>query len=259
MDKFGSVGIIGLGEIGSAIRELYEKAGIEVVIYDPPKGFLGDIARCDLVHVCVPAEALNKVAFWVHLPYVIHSTVPVGTCRKLAGKDARMKIFHAPVRGNHPRLALSMQTFEMPITARDWFGQLPREDFDLVRRLDEHFGAILNILLTFWGPYENSELAKLFCTARLGMEVLFMREVYDACARHGADPSLVYDEWTRQYNAGYRDLNNNDKYTRPILLQQKGPIGGHCVMPNAQLLLNETWLAKEIVERGGEDWKGNII
>jgi nucleotide sugar dehydrogenase len=52
------IGIIGVGFVGHAVKNAYDKAGIETVCIDPDKGYNStyeDIYACDAVFICVPS------------------------------------------------------------------------------------------------------------------------------------------------------------------------------------------------------------
>jgi UDP-glucose 6-dehydrogenase len=53
-----SIGIIGVGMVGSAIKRSFNMYNPSC--YDPYKGFKDDISKCDLVFVCVPTPTTPK-------------------------------------------------------------------------------------------------------------------------------------------------------------------------------------------------------
>lgn len=245
-------GIIGYGEIGSALASLFRvhHEG-EPEITDPALHMNGRLAQCDVLHVCVPAHAVPKVV--VRLPrnplYIVHSTVPVGTCRTLYERGAR--VIHAPVRGIHPNLAKSLETFVMPLGGPqdDGAGRPSLDHVEAADRLQR-----IGIQTEIWGPWEDTELAKLLCTTRLGIDVLWMRHVQELCVKHGADFDRVYMRWTHEYNHGFAKLDPR-ALSRPVLDPWPGPIGGHCVMPNARMLAPDSAWARQVAEEGAKDWQ----
>lgn len=244
-------GIIGYGEIGSAVAALHRSRGHgEPLILDPSLGYAEKVELCDIIHVCVPAAAVPSVV--IHRPrrplYIVHSTVPVGTCRGLAAKGLRL--IHAPVRGVHPHLAKSLETFVMPL------GGPPNDDQG--RPSLDHLEAsnhlrALGITAELWEGWEETELAKLLCTTQLGLDVLFMRHVAELAAKYGASFDRVYTQWRLDYNDGYQRLDRWELH-RPTLLPMAGTIGGHCVVPNARLLASESEFAALVAERGPVRW-----
>ena len=248
------VGLYGLGEVGSAIATLVRAGGHELVICDPGKGSHAYLGSPDfhVVHVCVPAVAVPVCVLATHSRVVlVHSTVPPGTCAGLASSNPD-RVFHAPVRGVHPHLARSMQLCLMPV------GGSVVESHPGFKAVQEYLISI-GISSEYWGMWETTELAKVMCTTRLGLDVLFMRHVAELCWKYGADFDKVYTEWTRAYNRGYQLLDqvvghDFGKYTRPVLELKEGPIGGHCVVNNARLIHKSSWVANKIVSEGDAPW-----
>jgi hypothetical protein len=244
------IAIVGCGEIGTSVEQLYVDARLpRPTLCDPARGLHGDPDHADVIHVCVPASAVPSVVRERprHPLYLLHSTVPVGTCRGLAERGLR--VVHAPVRGVHPHLAESMRTFPMPLGCGS---ESPTD-------LREAEGVLRSLRVTPkpFGAWENTELAKALCTTRLGLDVLWMRHVADLCARFGCDFDKVYREWTLDYSDGFERLGHWE-YRRPILKPLPGPIGGHCVMPNARMLAPDSEFARMVAVRGPEDWQPGV-
>ena len=63
-----SLGIIGVGAIGSALRSVAEKLGLEVNCYDPPKG-LGAVGQ-------VPPRVIQSDIISIHTPLTKHGPCP---------------------------------------------------------------------------------------------------------------------------------------------------------------------------------------
>jgi hypothetical protein len=239
-------GLIGCGEVGSAIERLYitEFGEPEFLrVDDAAKGRNDDVAACEIIHVAVPAEFVGPVV--TNGPetglYVVHSTVVPGTCRELSNNGKR--VVHAPVEGRHPNLEKDLSDWRMPLTGErdDVHEALP-----LMRRL--------GIPAQPWvGPWEVSELAKQMSTLRLGLDVLFMRHVYELAAVNKVDGDKVYSDWTEAYNTLYG--LSGGKFQRPLLAPMDGPIGGHCVVSNAKTMQELSWFATQVAEMGTIDWK----
>lgn len=93
------IGVVGLGTVGRAVRELFTRPGIEVVAWDasdPEPYPAAAFAACDFAVVCVDTPFVNGHADLSRveealrrLPakfIVIKSTVPPGTTTRLAGE-----------------------------------------------------------------------------------------------------------------------------------------------------------------------------
>lgn len=234
------VGIIGYGEIGSAIATIYRKRQMpEPRIEDPALDMHARLDACDVVHVCVPAAAIPNAVLRRAPLHVVHSTVPIGTCRSLAREGYR--VVHAPVRGIHPHLVAGIETFAMPVAGEE------------AEAGAAHLKT-LGIRAEAWGPkWETTELAKLLCTTRYGVDIALMREAYDLSEKWGVDFDRVYRDWTVAYNDGYTTLGQW-WFQRPVLRAMPGPIGGHCIVPNARLLAEHSHFARLVEEESRRDW-----
>ena len=62
--KLTTVGIIGLGFVGSAIKEAFDSTMVvDLILHDPPKGYTSsylELAKCDGIFVCVPTPTNNE-------------------------------------------------------------------------------------------------------------------------------------------------------------------------------------------------------
>jgi 3-hydroxyisobutyrate dehydrogenase-like beta-hydroxyacid dehydrogenase len=238
------IGILGLGEVGEALSDIYKGHGTEIATLDlRPDLCKGDLAAAETIHVCVPRAALEEcmVQRGTEPLYIVHTTTGIGDCRALSTKGFRL--VHAPVRGIHPKLAQSLQTFAMPVSGPK---PLVKEAIDRLRSI--------GIPAERWGEWESTEIAKLLCTTRYGIDILFMRAAADLCAKYGVDFDQVYRDWTMQYNDGYLSLGDW-QFVRPVLRPMPGPIGGHCVVPNADTLSSHSEWAQKVSKEGREEWE----
>jgi hypothetical protein len=211
--------VIGLGEVGSAIQRILQCDGTDATRKRKPEG-----GPYDMLHICFPysdsfVESVEKyVHEYVPKYVVVHSTVPVGTC------DAHSWI-HSPVRGVHPNLELGIRTFTK------YFGGI---NADVAAGVFDH----LDITTLTTTHAKDTEALKLWDTTQLGVMVILEKEIYAYCERHGLDFDMVYRHANKSYNEGYMKLGRPE-VVRPYLAQHDGPIGGHCVIPNATIMRNQ--------------------
>ena len=226
------IGIVGLGEIGSAVKEVAVAAGVRVVEkeVDTNPIVLAE-PEVTTLHVCIPfsEDFIRGVAECVHSntqTVFVHSTVPPGTCRELQESlgDA-VDVIHAPVRGLHPNLASGLLTFPMFLGARN--SKIAIDNSTLITRL-----GILPQVVNIW---EESELAKVLDTTYYGVCIAFHDYAAKLSDEVGANFDNVMTEYNRSYNEGYTELGKPE-VVRPVLYPPQGAIGGHCVTPNAKLL-----------------------
>lgn len=211
--------VIGRGEVGKALIEVLSEK------YDVSSVDKGESlsSAFDVIHVCIPySKGFRRAVadYWHHYKTVsglaiIHSTVPVGT-------SSWFSAVHSPIRGVHPNLAQGIRTFTK------YFGG-PRavEAAVIFARLGIPVATTLRA--------ENTEAMKLWDTTYYGWAIVFEKAVKAYCDRHGLDFDLVYRSANQSYNEGYAKLGMPD-VQRPVLEHRPGGIGGHCVIPNAEIL-----------------------
>jgi hypothetical protein len=76
--------------------------------------------------------------------------------------------------------------------------------------------------------------------------VVFQKEVKRICNEYKLDFNEVYTIPNNDYNEAYKKLGMG-YVTRPVLKDMPGPIGGHCLIPNCEIL--EDWLTETIKKR----------
>lgn len=240
--------IIGAGEIGKSLGQVLSQV-YDVCYEDINKQVSSHLSRnvfeqfqltekdYSIIHICYP---YNKNFITSVKEYrkkynpdvvIIHSTVPVGTTRKL-GKG----FVHSPVVGKHPHLAKSMLTF------KKFIGSLNGQD----ARDAQLFLQKAGIKVHHFSSPEATEFAKIMCTTQYGWSIIIMKEIERLCEQYGVPFLEVYQTWNEHYNEGYQALGDGH-FTRPILSPMRGKIGGHCVIPNCKLL--DSYITKIIQEK----------
>lgn len=213
--------VVGLGEVGAALRSILECAG-----HDPSRGEVTD-GSFDVVHICFPhtpdfdAHVRRYRALFAAQYVVIHSTVPIGTSRKL---DA----LFSPIRGVHPMLKQGILTFEKYVAGD------PKKAWPIASELKKYGIPAFPL-----NDSDSAEAAKLWDTTQYGIFIMLEKEIHEFCARNKLNPEIVYGRMNRTYNEGYRKLGR-DEVLRPYLKHKPGKIGGHCVIPNARMLESES-------------------
>ena len=232
-----ATGIVGFGEIGQSLAEVYKKGNMETIAYDPFKDLHGDISKCQIVNVAIPfytyeqfSQAIADLTLQTGAIIIIHSTLPLGMTKKLQNAFNALSIVHSPVRGVHPNLCQGLLTFEKYIG-------LPEPASDaVITNLSQHFIS-LNIQVTFCKSGE-SELAKVASTTLYGLMIAAVEDIGRICDAHELDFEMVYTRWQKEYNDGYKKLGKQN-VCRPVLTRipnKQKVIGGHCVQNNCVLL-----------------------
>lgn len=221
-----NIGVVGYGEIGSAVFEIYKEKGYAVGIFDPYLGHSDDISGCKILNICIPysddfVSIVNKYidAYKPNIT-IIHSTVAPGTTKNIKGK-----VCHSPVRGIHPNLKEGIKTFLKYIGS---------ESHEVAQEYYEHLLS-LDISAYICKDSLTSEYAKLLDTTYYGLCIAFHSDVMNLCEKNNIDFEEVMTIYNKTYNEGYSNFGKNN-VVRPVLYPTK-KIGGHCVIPNAEILL----------------------
>lgn len=209
--------VVGLGEVGRPLFELasrhHQVIGVDI---EPPKQRVENV---DVLHICFPFEIKNfigEVARYIALfspgLTIINSTVGVGTTAAVA-KLIGTPVVNSPVRGKHVRMLEELQHYTKFVGS---------SDPDAAQRAASHFES-MGLKTRILPAAEATELAKLTETTYFGLMIAWAQEVERYCDRlqvNYADVASFYDEI---------------KFFPPVKYFP-GVIGGHCVMPNIEIL-----------------------
>lgn len=217
MGKQDHVVVVGLGEVGRPLFELlsqhYRVTGVDIA---PPSDPIGAV---DILHVCYPFEIrdfVGETARYIDLfrpnLTVINSTVGVGTTRAVASRTGAA-LAHSPVRGKHARMLEEIQKYTKYVGGIDTASG---------RRAADHFAAAGLKTKVLTSP-EATELAKLTETTYFGLMIAWAQEVERYCDQGDLD----YEEIVSFYD---------EIAFFPAVKYFPGVIGGHCVMPNIEIL-----------------------
>lgn len=208
--------VIGAGEVGTSLYRVLRRKH-KTYLVDKDVWYYEGI---EVMHICFPYskyfERYVKGYAKLYEPkyIVVHSTVPVGTCK-------RLKVFHSPIRGVHPHLEKGIKTFVKYLAPRS----------KMLKKYFEDAGIkIKNISNT-----NETEALKLWCTTQYGVFIALQKEIYGWCRENGLNPKIVYKDANSTYNEGYAKLGMKH-VLRPVLRPEEGKIGGHCVIQNCDLL-----------------------
>jgi len=214
-----TVVVIGLGEVGKPLLAVlqggYQTFGVDVDLPAP-------VTRCDVMHVCFPfqndtfvEQVLEYIDQYRPALTVINSTVAPGTTRSIA-VESGTAVVNSPVRGKHERMQDELLHYTKFVGALDQrSGQ----------RAVKHFEEVGMKTKLLSSP-EASEIAKLTETTYFGLLIAWAQEVERYCVKLG----INYDEVVSFYE--------EIKFFPPVKYFP-GEIGGHCVMPNIDILLQE--------------------
>jgi len=211
--------VIGLGEVGKALREIvkskHQTFGVDI-------NLPASVSQCDVMHICFPFQSdkfVGQVVEYIdgYRPAltVINSTVAPGTTRSIA-VESGTAVVYSPVRGKHARMQEEMLHYTKFVGALDQHSG---------ERAVEHFDG-LGMKTKLLGSPEATEIAKLTETSYFGLMIAWAQEVERYCTKLG----VSYDEVVSFYE--------EIKFFPPVKYFP-GKIGGHCVMPNIDILLQK--------------------
>ena len=210
--------VVGLGEVGGALAEVLERKhpvlrhDIERREFSEPIG---------IMHVCIPfqnqapfeaatVEYINR--FKPELT-IVNSTVLPGTTRSIS-KATGTPVVYSPVRGKHVKMTTDLLHYVKFLAA-------PKSEWaDLAEAHFRDHGIKTRKL----GKPETLEVAKLGETTYFGVIIAWAQELNRYVERAGGN----YDEAIEFFEE--IDFLPRQRYF-------PGFIGGHCVVPNINLLL----------------------
>ena len=207
--------VVGQGEIGKPLQKIlshaYQCVGVDIEPVEVA-------APCSTMHICYPYQIPDFVGTTVayirkYKPEltIINSTVVPGTTRHVC-EASRAKLAYSPARGKHVQMEQDLLRYKKFVAGID--------DISSMRAL-EHLAAAGFRTDRFRTP-EIGELAKLVETTWLGILIGWAQEVEHFAESYGAS----FDE----VNAFIQEVDFLPSHIFP------GWIGGHCVMPNIELL-----------------------
>lgn len=223
--------VVGSGEVGTAVFNVLAGHYSSVSKRDKVSDLVG---RFDVMHVCLPSlkdfvgVAKKYIKEYKPRLVIVHSTVPVGTTKKIAPFAV-----HSPIRGVHPHLEKGIRTFVK------YFGGAKAKQAAKIF-------SDMGIRTQVFRNSEATELGKILDTTYYGWNIIFAKEVARICGRLHLDFDEVYTIPNLEYNEGYRKLGRGN-VARPVLKAMKGKIGGHCIIPNCELL--DDWLTDTLKKR----------
>jgi UDP-N-acetyl-D-mannosaminuronate dehydrogenase len=208
--------VVGLGEVGRPLLNILSRAfeciGVDVSPVDIDR-------PCSLLHICYPFQirdfvtvTANYVAKYRPQLTLVHSTVAPGTTRELQKAGGTDRIVYSPVRGKHVRMETDMLRYMKFVAASS--PQIAREAASHLTQA--------GFKTAMFRTLEIGELSKLVETTYLGLLVAWAQEVERFAVRYGAS--------TEEVNAFIKEIDFLPSHIFP------GHIGGHCVMPNIEIL-----------------------
>ena len=227
--------VIGLGEIGRTLFEIFKKSNnFDVYGLDINETRMNAIEqkqsmippKIDILHICIPFKNQEKFVKIVNLYtkqyqpdlLIINSTVLPGTTKKVHD-GCNCLVAHSPVRGVHENLK------HMIWELQRWSKYVGGVNLISTESACRHFKKA-GLKVKQLNSSVESELAKLFETTYRAWMIACFQEMHRISRSFEADFDDVVD---------FLEDTHLIRLDRPIMFP--GFIGGHCLIPNTELLL----------------------
>jgi UDP-N-acetyl-D-mannosaminuronate dehydrogenase len=228
--------IVGLGEIGHTLFTLYNEAKEKFSVYgldlDQKKmSFLNQSkdkvpTKVDTLQVCLPCSCQEKfteiikgyVKQYKPKLTIINSTVPPGTTLKIA-ESCTCLVAHSPARGVH------INSEHMIWEMKRWTKYVGGADVAASKSAQTHFEK-MGLKVKALRSCSETELAKLFETTYRAWMIACFQEMHRISKAFNAEFDEAVD---------FLEDTHRQRFDRPIMFP--GVIGGHCLIPNTELLL----------------------
>ena len=228
--------VAGLGEIGSPILKLFSKKPT-VVGYDLEKRLVNKSKlkklqnlETSFLHIAIPVTSKfdsNLVQLYKKFKpecVIMHSTVSPGTTERIQ-KRLDVPLIYSATRGIHKRMLKDIKRYTKFFAISK---NAPKKQWAIkaYSRKMKNFGVKTKQM----SKPETLELAKILCdTSYLGWLINYS-QITNVIAR---TYDVNYDEMWLFSDEIHKFLGNRPK-------MYPGYIGGHCVIPNLELINNQT-------------------
>lgn len=226
--------IVGLGEVGRPLFELMKESGeYEVYGLDLDKAKMKTLEQIslprnvDIMHVCLPCSNKGKFITIVRNYIerfrprltIINSTVPPGTSMELCKTSNEAQIAYSPIRGVHK--GDDYMKWEIKRWTK-YIGGTTRQAAEAARGHFEKVGLKTKVLTSS----TETELAKLYETTYRAWMISCFQEMHRIAVHFNANFDDAVD---------FLEDTHRARLDRPVMFP--GEIGGHCLIPNTELLL----------------------
>jgi len=227
--------VVGLGEIGRTLFELLkEKDSFTVYGLDLDETKMRAAGQdnsklpteVDTMHVCLPCKnqdvfVATVASYAKHFKpklLIINSTVLPGTTKKVQ-QSCKCLVAHSPARGVHK------SPEHMKWELKRWTKYVGGADTKAAEAARKHFEK-MGLKVKTLKSCAETELAKLFETTYRAWMIACFQEMHRISRNFGAEFDDVVD---------FLEDTHRVRLDRPIMFP--GFIGGHCLIPNTELLL----------------------
>jgi len=228
--------VAGLGEVGKPLLKLLSKQDITIgfdlnsELIDKRKSEKYKNLQTSFLHIAIPMtnkfidNVLKLEKKFKPECIVIHSTIKPGTTKKLQGKLS-IPVIYSATRGVHKRMIRDLKRYTKFFAISKNAPRSKWASLEFIKLMKK-----CGIKTKKMSKPETLEFAKIICdTSYLGWLVNYAQLSNTIAIQNGID----YDEMWSFSDEIHKFLGNRPK-------MYPGYIGGHCVIPNLDLLNNET-------------------
>ena len=234
--------VLGMGEVGETLFHLLEERNIDSIGIDVDSSKCKNYSKNDHIknpeylHVCLPGELsefMDITLNWINKiegleVVLVHSTVKHGSTKKIQEKS-KIPVLFSPVRGVHKRFLDDIKKYTKFISS-DKENIDPKIKLDLEKRFKK---------IDWMSTTKTAELAKILVdTTYYGWLINYAQITKMICEKENID----FDEMWKFADEIHENLGNRPK-------MYPGIIGGHCVIPNLNLIEYENM---EIIKKINE-------
>lgn len=228
--------VLGLGEVGRPLFELLkESKQFNVYGFDTNETKMQMVGqskenlptKVDVMHVCIPCKnreefvsvVKNNTERFKPMLIIIDSTVPP-TTTNLVYEHCRCLVAHSPIRGVHENLE------HMKWEIKRWTKYVGGVNSESTEAACKHFKR-MGLKTKALKSSIEVELAKLFETTYRAWMIACFQEMHRVSRFFQADFVEIVD---------FLEDTHKVRLDRPIMFPDI--IGGHCLIPNTELLLS---------------------
>jgi len=228
--------VIGLGEVGRPLYDLMkENPGFDVYGLDLNEERMREIGQRELgfpsefevMHVCIPcfgkSEYVNTVVGYIYQfkpkLVIINSTVEPQVTMEVYRLCGNCLVAHSPVRGVHKSIEY------MKKELKRWTKYIGGATPEAAEHARKHFDKI-GLKTKVLQSCIETELAKLFETTYRAWMIACFQEMHRISRHLDASFDDVVD---------FIEDTHKVRLDRPLMFP--GVIGGHCLIPNIEILL----------------------
>ena len=235
MEITQKIGIVGVGMVGGALKNYFEKQGASLLVYDKGKNFgsMEEVNQADIIFVCVPTpfdkekqsfdlsyveETCNNISG--NKTIVIKSTVVLGTTQKLQERYPQHKFLFNPEflteltadqDMNYPDRQIMGYTKQSYAVSKDIMDLLPLAPFERII------------------PSTEAEMVKYFGNNWFAIKVAFANQMYDLCKKMGLDYNTVMKSAAADKRIGKSHLE--------VIHKDYRGYGGKCIPKDIKALI----------------------